>query len=226
MAMETTHSLDDGTDAVVEPPFDEFDLWAHQADDTPQDKRPGRTAMDAPVAQRASGALIAKVQKSFLDQLYADCDVNAAAAKALLSLAKASEGSSESASTVDSSPVPDMPGEQYVAIFDEDEPQDLDQELDEFDMLAQRSGRFEFLPEDRKRAISAVQVAFLDALGSEDANGAAAKALKKLLPSASRSQQAQLFRALFQEKLLQLSGDPNAAAACALRCMAGGGPSA
>ncbi|CAJ1356694.1 unnamed protein product, partial [Effrenium voratum] len=170
MAMETTHSLDDGTDAVVEPPFDEFDLWAHQAGDTPQDKR----------------ALIAKVQKSFLDQLYADCDVNAAAAKALLSLAKASEGSSESASTVDSSPVPDMPGEQYVAIFDEDEPQDLDQELDEFDMLAQRSGRFEFLPEDRKRAISAVQVAFLDALGSEDANGAAAKALKKLLPSASR----------------------------------------
>ena len=35
--------------------------------------------------------------------------------------------------------------------------------MDEFDLMAQRSAAFESLPEDRKRAISALQSAFLAA---------------------------------------------------------------
>ena len=39
----------------------------------------------------------------------------------------------------------------------------LEREMDEFDLMAQRSAAFDSLPEDRKRAISSLQSAFLAA---------------------------------------------------------------
>ncbi|CAE7190596.1 unnamed protein product [Symbiodinium necroappetens] len=147
-------------------------------------------------------------------------DVNAAAAKALLHLkAKASlEASLESetsegaegsptASWWDSESSPMDQNGQHVKICD-DEERTMERDVDEFDLMAQRSAAFESLPEDRKRAISSLQSAFLDALDTEDVNGAAAAALKRLLSNpagedADRSGgKPSIFQMLFQEKLV------------------------
>eukprot|EP00439_Symbiodinium_sp_Y106_P086956 s60_g37.t1 len=166
------------------------------------------------------GEAISQLQKSFLDQLHSEMDVNAAAAKALLHLkAKASlEASLESetsegaegsptASWWDSESSPTEQNGQHVKICDDEERTTMERDMDEFDLMAQRSAAFESLPEDRKRAISALQSAFLDALDTEDVNGAAAAALKRLLSNpagedADRSGgKPSIFQMLFQEKL-------------------------
>ncbi|CAE7563454.1 unnamed protein product [Symbiodinium sp. CCMP2456] len=201
-----SHSLDDETDAVMEPPLDEFDMWDHY--------------QAAAVGDARKREAISQLQKSFLDQLHSEMDVNAAAAKALLHLkAKASlEASLESetslegaegsptASWWDSESSPMEQNRQHVKICD-DEERTMERDMDEFDLMAQRSAAFESLPEDRKRAISALQSAFLDALDTEDVNGAAAAALKRLLSNpagedADRSGgKPSIFQMLFQEKL-------------------------
>eukprot|EP00438_Fugacium_kawagutii_P006700 Skav219112 [mRNA] locus=scaffold1574:353419:356141:+ [translate_table: standard] len=202
------HSLDDEHDEVMEPPLDEFDMWQHQ--------------------QEVSGALpycpekravISQLQKSFLDQLHSDCDLNAAAAKALLTL-KGASPSSSSSTELPQDPV--GPDREFV-IFDDDDRSEEEQ-LDAFDLLAHRSAAVQQMDEQRQQLVAKMQAKFLDALEDNDVNGAAAVALKKLVgPGASkdpRSQKArELFQALFQEHLVRLK-DPNAAAACALRTLA------
>lgn len=212
------HSLDDELDEVLEPPLDEFDMWDHQQALNTMQQSPEKRAM------------ISHLQKSFLDQLNSECDLNAAAAKAILSL----KGTSPSSASTE---LPEMPGatEREFVIFDEDERFLLEsvsfaarsqgEALDAFDLLAARSEAVNQMDEERQRLVTKMQAKFLDALDNEDVNGAAAVALKQLLTSKpskdARSQKAQeRFQVLFQENLVKLQ-DPNAAAALALRTLAG-----
>lgn len=201
------HSLDDELDEVLEPPLDEFDMWDHQQALNTMQQSPEKRAM------------ISHLQKSFLDQLNSECDLNAAAAKAILSL----KGTSPSSASTE---LPEMPGatEGEFVIFDEDE-RSQGEALDAFDLLAARSEAVNQMDEERQRLVTKMQAKFLDALDNEDVNGAAAVALKQLLTSKpskdARSQKAQeRFQVLFQENLVKLQ-DPNAAAALALRTLAG-----
>eukprot|EP00913_Durusdinium_trenchii_P020822 g19561.t1 len=115
-----------------------------------------------------------------------------------------------------------------------------DCEVDAFDLFAARSASIEAMDDDRKRLVGKMQAAFLDALNDQDANGAAAAALKNVLGSSAsartaaaacgccfvvfvmllafgfgRSQRAkELFQTFYRENLEQLN-DANAAAASA-----------
>lgn len=191
------HSLDDELDEVMEPPLDEFDMWHHQQE-----------VNSAGTFAPEKRAMISQLQKSFLDQLNSECDLNAAAAKALLSLKGASPSS---AST------------EFV-IFDEDDRTEHEEHLDAFDLLAHRSAAVQQMDEERQQLVAKMQAKFLDALGEEeDVNGAAAAALKNLIAAPSKQPGSQklkeLFEALFHENLVQLK-DANAAAASALRTLA------
>ncbi|CAK9091223.1 Uncharacterized protein SCF082_LOCUS42981 [Durusdinium trenchii] len=190
------HSLEDEFDEVMEPPLDEFDMWDHQqalsAERTPQKR-----------------AMISHLQKSFLEQLHSECDLNEAAANAIRSLKGFTPGSSPGSPPTISS------GE--FAIFDEEDRMGQDCEVDAFDLFAARSASIEAMDDDRKRLVGKMQAAFLDALNDQDANGAAAAALKNVLGSSAsaRSQRAkELFQTFYRENLEQLN-DANAAAASA-----------
>lgn len=209
---------------LVEPLYDEFDMWEQQ-------QIVGNKAQSPKLDQ------ISAFQKIFLEELSKDHDTNRAAANALRRF-------HASPPSVPRSETPETNAVTFLSMSEENE-QMVDHDLDEFDLWqCRQNSEVTSRSEEQKDAISSFQKLFLEELaGSKDRAGAAANALMKLFPSRQvapadmretteapspietsgeqtmKERAAKSLHALYSEEF-EKSGDANVAAVAAIQRLA------